>query len=154
MIIRVSYNAFWFGHFKEYTGRLTTGTFTYKDISGTQFVNTLPGVDTVAFPTSLDTLTKSQAYDMQWGGSPILADESVGIFIGSWTWGQDAAYLQTNDAANNVIFGTGQLSTLPVGPSTLYMDRAMTKTLAQKTTVGGTITAKYRARTKVVQVVN
>jgi len=148
------YNAFWFGHYKEYAGRINSGTFTYKNISGTIFTNAVPPVDTIAFPATLDTLRKSAAFDLQWSGNPLIADETVGLFVGSWAWGQDAAYIQNGDGATNIVLGTGQLSTLPVGSSTVFMDRSILKNLVQKTTVGGTVKTTFRARNKVIQVVN
>jgi hypothetical protein len=148
------YNSFWYGHYKEYAGRINSGTFTYKNIAGTIFTNAVPPTDSIAFPTVLDTIMKSQAFDLQWAGSPLIADEFVGLFIGSWTWGQNAAYLQTGDAATNLVLGTGQLSGVPVGTSTCYMDRSILKPLLQKTSVGGTVKTTFRARNKVIQIVN
>ena len=148
------YNAFWFGHYKEYAGRINSGTFTYKNIPGTLYINSIPSIDTLAFPTTLDTLKNSQAFDLQWEGGPLVSNESVGLFIGSWTWGQNAAYAQVGDGSANLILGTGKLSGLPIGSSTVYMDRSILKNLTQKTTVGGTIKTSFRAKNKVVQVVN
>lgn len=150
----IPYNPWFLGHQKEYAGRITTGTFKYENLNGDIFENTLPSCDTIAFPTDFDTLRTTSAYTLNWLGTPTIADQSVGIFIGSWTWGQDALYVQSSPGATSVVMGTAQLSTLPVGPSTVYMDRSTEKNVTQGTSEGGKIRAKYRAKTKVVQVVN
>jgi hypothetical protein len=148
------FNNLLFGHSKEYAGRLNAGTFVYTNVNGKIFTNTLAAIDTIAFPASLDTVPKSAAYDLAWAGTALQPDETVGIFIGSWTWGQDALYLQDADGATNIVLGKAQLSTLPVGPSTFYMERTVSKKLIEKTTVGGVINTKYRAKNKVVQVID
>lgn len=148
------FNNILYGHSKEYAGRIGAGTFIYQNSDGKIFTNNLSQVDTIAFPISLDTIYKSKAFDLKWAGSALQPDESVGLFIGSWTWGQDAVYLQDADGATNIVLGTGQLSTLPIGPSTFYMDRALNKKLTEKTSVGGLATSKFRAKNKVVQVLN
>jgi hypothetical protein len=148
------FNNILYGHSKEYAGRISSGTFVYTNVDGKIFNNALAAVDTIAFPASLDTISKSSAFDLTWAGTALQPDETVGLFIGSWTWGQDAVYLQDADGASNLVLGTGQLVTLPVGPSTFYMDRSLNKKLTEKTTVGGIATSKFRAKNRVVQVVN
>jgi hypothetical protein len=91
------YNGWYAGHFKEYAGRISTGSFSYTNNDGDIFVNSIPSVDTIAFPSDLDTLDKSAAYTITWGGRTLAADENVGIFIGSWVWGQDALVFQDGE---------------------------------------------------------
>ena len=147
------YNAVFAGHFKEFAGRITSGSFLYTNINNQTFTNSLPQVDTLAYQVDFDTLDKSQANTITWTGSPLLAHEAVGVFIGGWTWGEDALAYQEGDGATNLVLGITQLSTLPLGPATVYMDRAVTKNLTQATSKGGVIVAKYRCNNRVIQVV-
>lgn len=147
------YNALFAGHYKEFAGRVTTGSFVYTNLNNQTFTNTLPSVDTLAYETSFDTLIKSQANTITWSGSPLAANEAVGVFVGGWTWGDDALAYQDGDGATNLVLGITQLSSLPFGPATVYMDRAITRNLTQATSEGGVIVAKYRCANKIVQVV-
>jgi len=148
------FNQLLYGHYKEYAGRIDTGAFVYTNVDGKVFTNAIPLVDTIAFPATLDTIRKSSAYDLKWEGSVLKPDETVGLFIGSGAWGKNALYLQDADGASNLVLGTGQLTNLPIGASTLYMERSITKNLSEKTSVGGKIASKYRAKNKSVQIVD
>ncbi len=50
--------------------------------------------------------------------------------------------------------GTNQLSNVPVGPSTLFMDRWTEVDVAEGTSEGGVVIGKYRAENRLVQVIN
>lgn len=147
------YNEWYGGHVKEYAGLQAPGTFSYTNLDNETFTNSVPAFDSIAFPAAFDTIVKSVANTLTWVGSPLAANQNVGLFVGSWTWGQDALYYQDGDGATNLILGTGQLSNVPVGPSICYMDRATDVALTQATPEGGRIRAKYRAQNKQVQVV-
>lgn len=139
------YNVFFNGHYKEYAGQITSGTFSYTDADGNTYNNTLPSYEEIQFPSDLDTISKSQAYDLKWDGTALSANQHVGLFIGSWTWGNDALLLQINEGADNLILGTNQLSNLPLGNSTCYMDRATEVDVTEGTGEGGKIRGKFRA---------
>lgn len=149
----LTYNAFYVGHYKEYAGKISSGTFVYTDVDNNQYTNATPAMDTIAFQPGFDTIVKSQANTLTWIGSPLSANQSVGVFIGSWTWGQDALYYQNQSGATNIIMGVNSLSALALGSSTVYMDRSNETNVAQGTSEGGKIRSKYRASNKVVQVV-
>jgi hypothetical protein len=149
----MTYNAFYVGHVKEYAGKISSGIFNYKDVDGTEFINATPTLDSVAFQPGFDTIVKSQANTFTWVGSALAANQSVGIFVGSWVWGQDALFYQNQLGATNIIMGVTGLSSLSLGSSTVYMDRTNETTVSQGTSEGGKIRSKYRALNKVVQVV-
>lgn len=133
------------GHFKEYAGRITDGTFTYTNTDSVTYVNEIPQVDVIAHPTGLDTLSKSNAYTYTWDGVAIKENQSVGIFVGSWTWGQDALFFENSLDATNIVMGTNKLGNLPDGTSTWYLDRATQIQVSEGTSEGGFVRAKYRA---------
>jgi hypothetical protein len=150
------YNWLFQSHFKEYAGRITTGTFVYENLDGDVFTNALPLVDTATFQAGFDTIKKSIANTITWNGTPLNPNEYVGIFVGSWVWGQDALAVQDGDGATNIVLGTGQLSPLALGNATVYMDRAklVNATQAPPLGGGGTIKATYRPINATVQVIN
>lgn len=140
-------------HFKEYSGRISTGTFTYRNLNGVTYTNTLPTVDTLNYEATFDTIKKSVANTITWVGSPLAANESVSIFIGSWGWGQDALYATDADGATNLVLGTTTLSSLATGVSTCYMDRKKQTTVSSGTSVGGVIRTVYRPIDRIVTVI-
>jgi len=150
----LAYNPFYTGHFKEYAGRITSGTFKYVNINNQIFINSIPSVDVLAFAADFDTLKKSQAQTITWVGSALATNEAVGIFVGNGAWGQSALSWQDADGATNLVLGINQMTSLAIGNSTVYMDRQHELDVVEGTSKGGKIRAKYRALNKVVQVVN
>ena len=146
----IPFNAVFAGHFKEFAGQLDGGTFVYTNTEGERFENSIPAYTTVEFPADLDTIAKSAAYSLKWDGDALAADQRVGLFIGSWTWGQDALFVQNNEQATELVLGINQLSNLPVGPSNFFMDRSTELEVTEGTGEGGKIRGKYRAKNKMV----
>ena len=149
----LAYNVLVGGHFKEYAGQLTTGDFSYTDAEGITYNNTVPAYEAIQFPSDFDTLSRSEAYSLAWEGTALSADQRVGLFIGSWTWGDDALSIQTADGATDVVLGTEQLDNLPLGPSTCFMDRSKDVAVSEGTSEGGRIRGKYRAMNQQITVV-
>jgi len=150
----LAYNPLYTGHFKEYAGRITAGSFKYENVDGQIFVNSIPAVDVLAFDADFDTLKKTQAQTITWVGTVLGSNETVGILIGNGAWGQAALALQDLDGATNLILGIPQMTSLAIGNSTVYMDRQHELDVIEGTSKGGKIRAKYRALNKMVQVVN
>ena len=139
------YNPVFLGHYKEFAGRLNSGEFIYTNVDGATFTNSVSTGTTISFPSGLETISKSNAFNLEWEGTSLSEDEVVGLFVGSWTWGQDAAFLQTNEGANGLELGTTQLDNLPDGQTTIFMDRSIIKTVTQGTSEGGIVRNVYRA---------
>jgi hypothetical protein len=150
----LDYNAWYLGHTREFAGWVDSGAFVYMDLDQLTFTNTVMPYDSVGFPDGFDTIYKSMANTLVWDGTPLAANEHVGLFVGSWAWGDDALYVQSVDNATDIVMGTNQLSNVPVGPSTLFMDRWTQVDAAQATSEGGIVVGKYRATNRQVQVVN
>jgi hypothetical protein len=147
------YNDLFFGHFKEYAGRINNGTFTYRNLKNEVFVNSLPAYDTIAFSPSFTLLTKSVANTITWSGTPLAINQNVGLFVGGWTWGQDALKVQTSVGATNLVLGTNELAQVPVGPAICFMDRSTDVAVSQGTNEGGRIRGKFRAKNQTIQIV-
>ena len=148
------FNALFVGHYKEYAGQLSSGSFEYTNVDGEVFTNAVPTYEPIAFPNDLDSLSKSAAYSLIWDGTPLSANQGAGLFIGSWTWGEDALFIQTSEGANDIVMGTDQLSNVAIGPSIFYMDRQTEKQVDEGTGEGGLIRGKYRAKNKEVIIVD
>jgi hypothetical protein len=139
------FNSAFNGHFKEYAGQITNGTFRYENVERDVFENVVPNYETIAFPNNSDTISKAQAYSLAWNGTPLAANQRVGVFVGSWAYGQNALFVQNNEGATNIVFGLAQLTRLPLGNSTLFMDRTTEVDVEEGTSRGGKIRSKFRA---------
>ena len=149
----LTYNALWVGHVKEYSGLVSSGTFNYEDVNGDVYVNASLQMDTIAQDPTLDTIVKSQANTLTWGGGVLAAGEHVNVFIGSWTWGEDALIFQGQQGASNVVIGTNQTSSLALGTATTHIERVRTSLSIQGTSKGGTIKSRYKPLNKNVTVI-
>ena len=147
------YSVAYSGHAKEYAGLISSGTFAYTNTEGTVYTNSTPAMTTLSSPASFDTIVKSQANTYTWVGTPLGATERVNLFIGSWTWGQDALFFAVGNGTTDIVMGISQLSNLALGTSTAYVDRVNEVAVTQGTSEGGVIRATYRPLNVTVQVV-
>jgi len=150
----LAWNAILSGHSKEYSGQVNGGSFVYTNIDGGSFENSAPTYDPIQFPSTLNTLSKSESFDLKWDGDALKANQRVGIFAGSWAWGQDAVFLQINQGADNIVLGKDQIDDLPLGQTTMYMDRTTELQVVDGTSEGGFIRGKFRATNRNVQIVD
>lgn len=148
------YSIFWGAHVKEYVGNIAPGTFVYTNLDGNVFTNTVPAFETIDFPSNFTELSRSTPYDFQWTGTAIGQNQEVGVFVGSWAWGDDTWNFTNSVGATNMVFGVNSLSNLPLGTSTVYLDRTTRKTNIQGTSKGGVIKGKFRAPNRVINVIN
>ncbi|MFT4601301.1 MAG: hypothetical protein ACI857_001479 [Arenicella sp.] len=134
------YNA----HHKEYAGNITTGSFSYTNTDGVTYVNAIPSGESIDFPIGFDTINKTAAETVAWAGTALVADQQVSLFVGTWTWGEDALFYTNALGATDVVMGINEMSNLAVGSSTVYMDRSTAKDISSGTPEGGRIRYKYR----------
>lgn len=138
------YSALYSGHAKEYAGKITGGSFVYTNTDGDVYTNSVPNMDSVAFDPTFDTIVKSQANTFTWIGNSTSATERVNLYVGTWTWGQDAAFFAFGQGQTNIIMGVSQMNGLALGNSTLYMDRVNEVSITQGPTEGGVVRTRYR----------
>ena len=98
------------------------------------------------FQDQLDSISKSLSIDLNWVGSPLSENQRTAIFIGSWTWGQDALFLENGEGANSIVLDKGGLNNLPLGNSTIFMERTTAKDIDQGTNEGGRIKSLLQSR--------
>ena len=148
------YSIFWGAHVKEYVGNIAPGTFVYTNLDGNVFTNTVPTFETIDFPSNFTELSRSTPYDFQWTGTALGQNQEVGVFVGSWAWGDDTWNFTNSVGATNMVFGINSLSNLPLGTSIVYLDRTTRKTNIQGTSRGGVIKGKFRAPNRVINVID
>ena len=137
------YSPLYSGHAKEYAGKISGGTFVYTNTDNLIYTNSTPSMDTLSFPVGFDTIVKSQANTLAWVGNVLGSNERANLFVGSWTWGQDASFF-AGSGASDIVMGVNQLSNLAVGNSTCYIDRVNEVSVSQGTSEGGVIRTRYR----------
>ncbi len=148
------YSIFWGAHVKEYVGNIAPGTFVYTNLDGNVFTNSVPAYEAIDFPSSFNELSKSTPYDFQWVGAALSQNQEVGVYVGTWGWGDDTWNYTNSVGATNMIFGLNSLSNLTLGSATVFLDRATKSTNIQGTSKGGVIRGKYRAPNRTVNVIN
>ena len=148
----LNYSGFWGAHHREYAGNLTQGTFVYTNTEGATFTNHVPTGSSIGFPDGFTTINKSQSQTLTWEGTALATNDHVGVFVGSWAWGDDALFYVTGFGTTELVMGVNQLSNLPVGTSVVYMDRWNEENVMEGTPEGGKIRYKYRGTNATVNV--
>lgn len=147
------YNVWYGGHHKEYAGQLTGGTFVYTNTNGDVYSNAVPTGEPIAFQPDFDTINKSVAQTFVWDGTALSENQHVGVFVGTWTWGEDATFFTADNGATSLVMGVTQMADLALGSSTVYMDRSTAVNISEGTPEGGRIRYKYRCTNASAQVV-
>ncbi len=152
---KLAYSKFWGGHHKEYAGNTVTGgTFVYTDTDGTRHTNTVPAGTSIEFPSGFDTIDKNNAQTLAWVGTFLAPNDQVGIFVGSWAWGDDALFWTDADGATEMVLGVNQMQNLAPGTAQVFMDRWNAVDVTAGTSAGGRIRYKFRATNVVVTVID
>lgn len=150
------YSAVWGAHHLEFAGNITSGTFSYTNSNGTVYTNSLPatGAESINYPIGFDTIVKSQAETFAWAGTALAANQHINMFVGSWTWGNDALLYTDALGATDFVMGVQAKANLAEGTSTVYMDRVLRVNADQAPpTHGGLIRYRYRPINVQVEVV-
>ena len=152
----LAYSSLWGGHHRAYAGKQTSGTFRYTNTEGTVYVNSVPSGEAIAFPSGFDgsALSKSMAYTLAWEGSALAPNDQVGLFVGTWTWGDDALFWTDADGATEIVMGVNALRNLSLGSAVVFMDRWNAVDVSQGPSEGGRIRYKYRALNATISVVD
>lgn len=130
------------------TGKATTATFVYTDNDGNVFTNTVT-LDDIGFPTAgMDTISKSQAFDLVWTGTALDTDDEVWVYMNEDNEVNGALFKQANNGATSITLTTGSNGMGKIDPSTItmWMDRHNKPGMTQETSAGGILKSRYRAR--------
>ncbi|MDX1908103.1 MAG: hypothetical protein SF053_13790 [Bacteroidia bacterium] len=137
---------------KAYSGFKTGGTFVYEDLDGNTYTNSVAGIKPIAFPSQALSLSKAADTPLAWTGDPLgpngSAVENAGLLVGP------KLFLALDLNATSILVNGSRLADLTNGPAIAIMDRYFIRELSEKTDAGGSITGKYRALNKSVEVTN
>lgn len=148
------FNSAYEGYVFEFEGLVDSGTFAYQDLDAFTFENTVTPLDSIDLPAGFDTISTSQNNTLTWNGYPLATNEQVGVFIGNWSWGNDALFVQSEENATSVTLATDQIANMAAGPTTVYLDRWKDVPVAEGTSKGGKVVGKYRVVKENIQIVN
>lgn len=137
----------------EWTGKRSSATFVYSDNDGNSFTN-LVTLNDIAFPATLDTISKDTAYNLVWVGAPLGADENVWVSINEDNEVNAATFQQDNQGASSITLTKDGLSKIDPSTITLWMDRAYKPAIPQATSAGGIVVGRYRDTQRDVLLVN
>jgi len=147
------FNILFGGHSKEYSGQITEGEFMYTNTEGVLFTNKAPAYESITYPTGLDSLSKNEAFELVWDGTALKADQRVGLFIGTWTFGEDGLFIEEGDGATSLILAKDVMEDVKTGSSTFFMERTTAVDIAEGTDEGGRIRATYQPENIKVEII-
>ena len=128
---------------KEYAGFVSSGTFEWIDTEENTYQNSIE-VHTIDYASGIDTIDRSNSFDLAWSGDALAQDELVTVTINGENEA-DARIFITNDVgATSIILAKDKLGEVGQGPGTVFMDRSYSPELLDATGAGGTITGRYR----------
>jgi hypothetical protein len=139
-------------YLKEYSGRITSGTFTFTDTDGLIFTNPVSSMRTIAFP-AMDTIHSSNSYTLTWVGDSVVANERAELWMDGPLQNNAELFIQYTLNTNNFVLGANRLQALGVGTTACTLERIWETTATGVTGAGGKVRFKYRALNASVQVV-
>lgn len=139
------YSSDYSGYAKVYSGKITTGTFVYKNTENTVYTNTTPVMDSMIDPHSFATIYRTNPYNYAWSGSPIAQNERINLHIGSWWWNDNGDFSAVDVGATSLTLSTNKLNAIYPGVLKTYLERINTVGLTQGTAAGGEIRTRYMA---------
>lgn len=138
---------------KEYAGRISNGTFVYKDTDGISYSNAANSQPTIDFAPNFTSVTRNQANTFTWVGTPLTAREEVYLFLRNTTTTNVQTFYSNAVGATNMVLSAEKLNNLApnvAAEADLYRNRI--DSLSQKTQVGGYLKLSYRAAKKNITV--
>lgn len=136
---------------KDYAGYVNTGTFSYTDIDGNTFENTVSG-DVVNFPT-ITQVDRTQAFTFTWVGNALAQDEEIWLWINGVNEGDAQLFTQNADGASDMILGQNQLEQVALGTSDWVMERVWRSDVLDAPGAGGILRIGYKPTNIQVEIV-
>jgi len=139
---------------REYAGLVNGGEFSYLDLDGNTYVNSVDASPAIAIPASLDTIPKGAAYALTWEGPPLAAGESVIVTLNGQIEA-DAKIFTTEDVgATEIILDQDKLDEVGSGTVRITIERFKAQNLQDGTGEGGTVYSRYLSGPEAVQVID
>lgn len=137
---------------KDFAGVEEELTFTYTDIDGNTFSNTVSQTDPIAFPASLDPIEKGAAYTLSWVGNPVGPSETITVTVNGPNEGDAKIFTTTDPGATSIILGVDKLGDLGLGTGRIVMERRKDAPIQEGTSKGGAIWVRYVTATEEIQI--
>ncbi|MCO6476370.1 MAG: hypothetical protein J5I94_07105 [Phaeodactylibacter sp.] len=129
---------------REYAGFRAQGEFEWTDTEGNLFRNTVE-ISPIRFAPGIDTIDRSQAYELFWEEGELKDNEIVALTINGENEG-DARLFTTNDVgATSIILAANRLSEIGQGPATAFLERSYLPAIQEAPSAGGRLTGRQRA---------
>jgi len=147
----LSYNSTQCYYESEFSGLVSSGTFTWTDANGLTKTNPI-SVTPIAYPASLTTINRNSNYTMSWVGDSISANQSVVLTMTSVsTEGINKTFTQNVINSKSITLSASQLQEFDAGTVQLSLYRQYEPALTQQTAAGGKIAGVYGPVNKSIQ---
>lgn len=127
-------------------------TFQYVDLDENTFNNTIKMVDSIAIPQDLDSLSRSQSFELFWEGEQVKEGELVTVTIIGSNLGDGQIFTQAAEGANSVILTQNKLQNLGLENAQFYIRRTKRADAEEVTDAGGEIVSRFDASSKTVYI--
>jgi hypothetical protein len=131
-------------HKADWAGLTTNGTFVYTDLDDNTFTNAVGTIDSIGFPTGVDTISMGAAFDFAWTGGAVAANETVTLTINGTTGGNAEIFTTILEGGTDLTLSAAKLANLGIGNATCYLRRAWnSSTVTEGTSEGGRVAVWY-----------
>jgi hypothetical protein len=130
---------------KDFIGVKASGDFYYIDIDGNEFNNSITMVDSISFPSGIDSLSRTQNFELFWVGSPVQQNELVTVTIVGSAAGDAQIFTQSGVGATSVMLTQNKLQNLGLENAQFFIRRGKNLSAQEATSAGGNIIARYDA---------
>lgn len=143
---------------KTYNGLVSEGDFVYSSSEGRIYMSTLVEYQSIDFPSTFSSISKSQGATIEWVGNNLGQYESLLVVIGDYEEGEEIGSFHNELGSSSVEVDGVILEVLALGTQPAYIQRNrvvfLTNESGEATIVGGRIVAEYRSSTIQVEVVD
>lgn len=141
-------------HFLEVSEKISKGNFVYTNNDGTVFENTMPFVEPIGIPNTLNQISKSQDTEIIWEGDAISENQQVAVFLGRWNSKKSPLAFVDKLQASMLSILSDNIATEDLGTTTMYLDRLHTIDHIDAPRSGGQIQSRYRAINQLIEIID
>ncbi len=129
----------------QHSGYVDNGTFTYNDLAGGRFINSIASAAAIDFPFGPIEISQSGAYTFVWQGLSVGTGESVTVTIRNSDFSEIVSFTTVAVGAENLVFSRDKLQRLAVGSARMTLERWVNYTPTQTPPAGGAMWSRYVA---------
>ena len=130
-------------HKKDYAGLTGNGTFVYGDQDNNIYTNAVGPIDPIGFPSSVDSISKSAAFNFIWTGNPVNENETVTLTIANSGSGSQI-FTTIVQSDSSLVLSASKLDNLGTGWKKCTLKRSYNSNdLTEGTNKGGRVSVWY-----------